>query len=107
VDVIVDLKPLPFDPQIISQLQVGEAIHRKADARAKKVTTYRMGKRPVASVARLIRERTIKLYAVPPNAPAAEPHTVDHDAKSDEIPSERRKSSLRQQNQGKAARNAD
>jgi hypothetical protein len=66
VDVLVDLKPIPFDPQILSTLQVGEAIHRKADATAQKVRTRPLGKRPAASFASLIRERTIAQYACPP-----------------------------------------
>jgi hypothetical protein len=64
--VLVDLKPLPFDPQILATLQVGEAIHRKADATAQKVKTYPMGRRPAASFADLIRERTITQYGCPP-----------------------------------------
>jgi hypothetical protein len=64
-NVLVDLKPLPFDPQILATLQVGEAIHRKADATAEKVKTYPMGKRPAASFANLIRERTMKQYGRP------------------------------------------
>jgi len=63
--VLVDLKPLPFDPQILATLQVGEAIHRKADGTAKKVRTDPLGQRPAASSAHLIRERTIKQYACP------------------------------------------
>jgi hypothetical protein len=63
--VLVDLKPLPFDPQILATLQVGEAIHRKADATAQKVRTHPMGERHMASFARLIRERTIRQYACP------------------------------------------
>ena len=62
VDVLVELKPLPFDPQILATLQVGEAIHRKADATAQKVRTIPIGQRPVASFANVIRKRTIEQY---------------------------------------------
>jgi len=65
-DVLVDMKPLPFDPLILASLQVGEAIHRKADGTAEKVRTSPMGERPASSFARLIRERTIKHYGLPP-----------------------------------------
>ena len=68
--VLVDLKPLPFDPQILATLQVGEAIHRKADATAEKVRTDPTGQRPAASFANLIRERTLAQYAFPPRQPA-------------------------------------
>ena len=64
--VLVDLKPLPFDPQILATLQVGETIHRKADATAAKVKTHSMGPRPAMSFATLIRERTLAQYASPP-----------------------------------------
>ena len=64
--VLVDLKPLPFDPQILATLQVGEAVHRKADATAEKVRTDPMGQRPAESFAKLIRERTLAQYACQP-----------------------------------------
>jgi len=104
VDVLVGLRPLPFDPQIIAQLQVGEAIHRKADGTAEKVTTFRMAKRPAASFARLIRERTIAQYAVAPSQAPPEANTVGKDADSRDIPSQRRKGPPRQPDQGKGPR---
>ena len=70
--VLVDLKPLPFDPQILATLQVGECIHRKADATVQKVRTQPVGQRPHVSFANLIRQRTIEQYACPPRQPPAE-----------------------------------
>lgn len=70
--VLVDLKPLPFDPQILATLQVGEAINRKADATAQKVMTQPTGERPVASFANLIRKRTLEQYGPEPRPAVAE-----------------------------------
>ena len=61
--VLVDLKPLPFDPRILATLQVGECIHRKADATVEKVRTHRVGDRPATSCADLIRIHTFEQYA--------------------------------------------
>jgi hypothetical protein len=66
VDVLVDLKPLPFDPKILATLQIGEAIHRKADGTAEKVKTHALGQKPVATFAQLIRERTMAQFAPQP-----------------------------------------
>jgi hypothetical protein len=72
-DVLVDLKPIPFDPKILATLQVGEAIHRKADGTAEKVKTVAMGHPPNQSFANLIRERTNAQYAPkPPREPKAD-----------------------------------
>jgi len=79
--VLVDLKPLPFDPQILATLQVGEAIHRKADATAQKVRTCPTGQRPAVSFANLIRERTIAQYA----SPAQNGAPPDLESKRDEL----------------------
>lgn len=79
--VLVNLKPLPFDPQILATLQVGEAIHRKADATAQKVRTCPTGQRPAVSFANLIRERTIAQYA----SPAQNGAPPDLESKRDEL----------------------
>ncbi len=82
---LVDLKPLPFDPKILATLQVGEAIHRKADGSAQKVKTHPMGERPHVSFANLIRERTLKQYAPESRQQAAQ----DLSSKRDEPEPER------------------
>jgi hypothetical protein len=103
VETLVGLKPLPIDPQLIAQLQVGEAIHRKADGSAEKVITEPMGNRPVASFARLIRERTIAQYAVTPSQAPSAPDTVGTDGKPDDITPQKRKGPPKQSGKSKAA----
>jgi hypothetical protein len=94
-DVLVDLKPLPFDPRIIAQLQVGEAIHRKADATAQKVRTFPMGERPPRSYALVIRQRTMERYGAPP-PPLESKQPERPPQKPEDIAAQRRKTPPRE-----------